>query len=102
MIKPSTLVELGGFACLDVAAFRWTLIAGLVTTGFSLLLIGYATEDAAAVIAVGRMTAPLTRRRQRMKVRRAARRARREKAREKRASRFRRQPAEIALTVKTD
>lgn len=99
MVKPSTVVELAGFACLDVAAFRWTLIAGLVTTGFSLLLVGYATEDTTAVVTVTRMLEPLRRRRASFKARQARRRKRRD---ERRSSRWHRQPAEIALTVRTD
>lgn len=38
------LLVLGGLACLCVAAFLWTTIAGLAATGVSALLLAYLTD----------------------------------------------------------
>ena len=69
-LKPSTLVELAGFTALIVGAWMLSTIAGVFTLGGCLLLIGYATEDAAASVALHRVTIPvraLTRRIRRKK-----------------------------------
>ena len=73
-MRPSTLIELAGFGCLTAAGFMWCTIAGLVTAALCLLAIGYATEDAAASVAMVRLTAPLAARNARRKARRAAKR----------------------------
>ena len=73
----STVAELLGFACLSAAGFMWRSIpVGLVVTGLCLLLVGLATEDTAAAIAVGRVIAPLRARRDRRRSRRAEQKAR--------------------------
>lgn len=73
-MKASTFVELAGFTCWSVAGFTWrTVPVGWVVTGFCLLLVGYATEDNAAVVAVGRILAPVRVRRARHKMRRDSR-----------------------------
>lgn len=79
-MRLSTLVELLGFACLSAASFIWQsvrleVVSGLVVTGLLLLLVGYATDDDAAVIAVSRMVAPLKARRARRRIRRDTRKA---------------------------
>lgn len=35
----TTVLTLSGFGCLDYAAYRWDLIAGLIATGVSLLVV---------------------------------------------------------------
>ena len=72
-MKISTLVELAGFACLTVAAFMVHVIAGFVTAGVCLLFIGYAVEDQAAALAVGRLAAPVRAARARRRSRRESR-----------------------------
>jgi hypothetical protein len=100
--EPSTVVELAGFGLLDWAAFHWGIRPGLISTGASLLLVGYAVEDNTAVVTIRRMTEPLRRARARHAIKRRERQNKRDRRRKEQASRWRRQPAEIALTVKTD
>lgn len=40
----SDLVDLAGLGCLDAATWWWHPMAGLVTTGLLLLLIGWAVD----------------------------------------------------------
>lgn len=68
----STLVELGGFAALTIAAWRWNPTVGLVVLGAVLLLVGYALDDRAATVSLGRLSAPLSRRVAAAKQKRAA------------------------------
>lgn len=67
----STAAEIAGFVCLAVAAFILNTVAGLITTGLLLVLVGYAIEDAAALLAVRRLVAPIARRRASRKQKRA-------------------------------
>jgi hypothetical protein len=73
-VRLSTLLEIAGFACLSIAAFQWSRIAGLVAVGLSLLLIGYATDDERASSAVYKLVHPLVRLRAGISARRSARR----------------------------
>lgn len=41
----SFILQAAGLTCLDVAAFRWTLIAGLVVTGVSLFVLEWLAGD---------------------------------------------------------
>jgi hypothetical protein len=75
VIKPSTMVELAGFACLAAAAFTVGLVVGLVVTGACLLLVGYATEG----ITID-LHAPVAQMRARFMRRRMRRRERQKKA----------------------
>ena len=80
-MKASTAVELAGFACLSAAGFWWRSIpVGLVVTGICLLLVGLATEDAAAALAIARVVGPVRARHARRKAERAVRRADKRKA----------------------
>lgn len=36
----TTAFEVAGFACIDFGVFRWCAIAGFITTGVSLIVIG--------------------------------------------------------------
>jgi len=75
-MKASTAAELAGFACLSAAGFAWrTIPVGLVVTGLCLLLIGLATEDTVAAVAIGRVVGPVRARHARVKAQRAERRA---------------------------
>ena len=74
-MKPSTAAELAGFVCLSVAGFLWrTIPVGFVATGVCLLLVGLATEDAAAALAFGRVVGPIRARHARRKTARTLRR----------------------------
>jgi len=77
-VKPSTVVELAGFACLAAAAFTAGAVAGLVVSGACLLLIGYATED--VTIDLQRLVAQVRARRARGRLRRHDRAQQRKKA----------------------
>ena len=55
----STLIEVAGFVCLVIAAFLVHVIAGFVTAGLALILVGYCTDDAAAAVAVSRIVDPV-------------------------------------------
>ena len=75
-MKASTAAELAGFACLSAAGFMWRSIpVGLVVTGVCLLLIGLATEDTQAALAIGRVVGPLRARHAQRKAARADRKA---------------------------
>ena len=81
-MKASTAAELAGFACLSAAGFAWRSIpVGLVVTGLCLLLIGLATEDTAAEIAIGRVVGPVRAHRARVKAQRIERRAQKRESR---------------------
>ena len=82
-MKPSTLVELAGFACLTIAAFLVNVVAGFTVGGISLLFIGYGTDDRAAGLSVARMVEPFRTRRASRRSRRAAKKAAKAKTREK-------------------
>lgn len=71
-MRLSTAVELAGFGLLAYAAWLLAPVAGLFTAAGCLLLIGYATDDAAAVLAVRRLQAPVARRRAAWRAKRAA------------------------------
>lgn len=71
-MKLSTLVELAGFTAITVAAWRLNVEAGLFTLGVCLLFVGYATEDAAAAVAMSRVVDPLRARRAARKSKKAA------------------------------
>lgn len=58
-------------ACLAVAAFTVNLLAGLITTGLLLVLIGYALEDQKAAVVLHRVTAPVSAYRSKRKQKRA-------------------------------
>ena len=73
-MRLSTLLEIAGFACLSIAAFRWSTVAGLVAVGISLLLIGYATDDERASNVAYKLVHPLVRLRAAGSARRSARR----------------------------
>ena len=61
---------------MSAAGFAWRSIpVGLVVTGVCLLLIGLATEDTAAAIAIGRVVGPVRAHRARAKAQRIERRA---------------------------
>jgi len=75
----STGVELAGFICLAVAAFIWQsvpleVVTGLVTTGVLAVFVGYALDDAAAVVSLARAARPLRARLARRKAMREVRR----------------------------
>jgi hypothetical protein len=53
-VKPSTLVELVGFACFVVGAWMLSAVAGVFTLGAALLFIGYALDDDQSLVAVRR------------------------------------------------
>lgn len=100
----STIVELAGFASLSAAAFYWNTIAGLVTLGLCLLVVGRAIEDGQAVVTINRMVQPVTARVARLKMRYRNRRFRRNARRRDIGRRLvpRRQPAEIVLRVQRE
>jgi hypothetical protein len=108
-VKPSTFAELAGFACACVASFlAWGVTPGLGVTAACLLLIGYATEDRQAGLAVARILAPAQRRAAQVKLKRRNRRFRRNAERRERRGRERqrrwmeRKPAEVLVRVKAD
>lgn len=75
----STLLELAGFGALIAAAvLLGGLVAGLLTAGPILLLLGYATDDQAAVTSLVRASMPARRRVLAFRAARSARRARRQ------------------------
>jgi hypothetical protein len=80
-MKPSTLVELAGFAALSYMAWQLNTIAGWGVAGLFLLFIGYALEDDKAAIAVRRMVAPVGRLRVKRQLKREVRRDARRKRR---------------------
>ena len=82
-MRPSTLVEIAGFAAISAAAWLLSPIFGLFTVGFCLLLVGYAFDDPAAVVALHRVTDPIS---QRHAARKAARQAKRATRKALRAS----------------
>ena len=53
-MRPSTLIELAGFALVTYAVYGWNQTIGLVLGGVCLLLIGYGTNDAAITNPVGK------------------------------------------------
>lgn len=71
-MKPSTAVELVGFACLTVAAFLVDVRVGFLVAGFVCIFIGYGTDDRQAGLSVDRMTAPFRSRWQARRAKRAA------------------------------
>lgn len=97
-MRLSTLAELAGFACLSLAAWRWNATLGVAVAGLCLLLIGYATEDQAAGVAIGRLRAPVGRRwaTHRLKVQGK----REQRARAKKTPR--REPQEVTVRVKAE
>lgn len=98
-MKPSTLLELVGFAALSYAAYQWNHLVGFVAIGLCCLLIAYAMEDATAGAAIVRMLTPVKVRRLRLELRLQNRRTRRHQSTRRR---FHRSPAEVVVRVERD
>ena len=80
-MKPSTVLELAGFAALTAAAWRFGAVPGLIVSGLVLLFLGYAFEDETALIAIRKyVVQPMRDRRARSKSRRQERNAAKVKA----------------------
>ena len=76
-MRPSTVLEVAGFAVLAFAAYRWNHLVGFVTAGVVLLLMGYSFDDAQAIVSIQRVYAPVRMARARRKLAREGRKARR-------------------------
>lgn len=74
-MRLSTGLELAGFALISYAAFGWNQLAGYLVAGISCLVIGYATNDDAAIVTTGRIIHPITARFKARKVRRLTKKA---------------------------
>ena len=74
-MRPSTAIELVGFALITYAVYGWNHLVGLAVAGVFLLAIGYVFEDDKAAVTVGRMMHPIVRRHQTRKARRLAKKA---------------------------
>lgn len=74
-MRPSTLIELCGFGLITYTAYQWHQLVGLLVGGLFLILIGYATEDQAAVVALTRPLQAVRNRMGRSKARRRAKKA---------------------------
>ena len=74
-MKPSTVLELCGFGLITYAAYTWNTVAGLAIGGAFLLLIGYATEDNAAIVVLSRPVKAVRGRLERSKAKRRSKKA---------------------------
>ena len=71
-MRPSTAIELAGFALIVFAVYSWNPLAGLALAGLFLLLIGYVFEDDKAAVSVAKMIHPVVRRWELRKIKRQA------------------------------
>ena len=74
-MRPSTAIELVGFALITYAVYGWNHLVGLAVAGVFLLVIGYAIEDDTAAVTVARMVYPVRRHHAERKARRTAKKA---------------------------